>query len=49
VLKDRKCDDDQDISDCENEVDKVLIPLGIGFMGFVDASNLISNIQNIFK
>jgi hypothetical protein len=48
VLKDRSCDDDGDISDCVNRKDKVL-PLGIGFMAFVNAANLISSIQNIFK
>jgi hypothetical protein len=49
VLKDNTCDDDGDVSDCVNRKDKVFFPLGIGFMGFVDASNLLSSIQNIFK
>jgi hypothetical protein len=49
VLRDRKCDDDGDISDCENQKDKVLIPLGFGFMGFVDSSGIISSISGIFK
>jgi hypothetical protein len=49
VRKDSKCDDDGDVSDCVNQKDKVLFPMGIGSMRFFDACNPLSSIQNIFK
>jgi hypothetical protein len=47
VLRDRSCDDDEDVSDCANK-DKLFFPLGFGIMGFVDTTAFISTLTGIF-
>ncbi|HEU4881631.1 MAG TPA: hypothetical protein VFT45_05280 [Longimicrobium sp.] len=47
VLKDPKCDDDGNTSDCKSKKEFIL-PLGIGFMATFDATSLLSALGSIF-